>query len=325
MDPAVAPIDLTIVVVNWNARAYLRGCLRSIIEQTRESSYEIVVVDNNSTDGSQEMLAAEFPDVIGILNEDNRGFAAANNQALRLARGRYVLLINPDTLVLDGAIDECVAYADELSGQRIGVLGCQVWEDTDTIQKTCFRFPSPLNTLLDLLTCTSRFPQSRFLGRSEMGSWDRCDEREVDVVSGTFMLVRSDALEDVGPMDDRYFMYAEEADWCYRFWARGWRCLFTPRARIMHLEGGGRSTQRSAAVSANMYLQLQKSLLRFHRKNRGLLDWALAQAVYAVLMPIRAAVFAVLALVGRRDDRRVKLLQAVTVTRYHLLRIEPQI
>ena len=325
MDSAVSPIDLTIVVVNWNACAYLRGCLRSIIEQTRVCAYEIVVVDNNSTDGSQQMLTEEFPDVVGILNRDNRGFAAANNQGLCLARGRYVLLINPDTLVLDGAIDKCVAYADERSGQRIGVLGCQVWEDADTIQKTCFRFPSPLNVLLDMLTFTSRFPQSRFLGRSEMGSWDRCDEREVDVVSGVFMLVRRDALDDVGPMDDRYFMYAEESDWCYRFWKRGWRCLFTPRARIMHLEGGGRSTQRDALVSAHMYLQLQKSLLRFHRKNRGPVDWALTQAVYAAVMPIRAVAFAVLALVGRREDRRVKLRQAVTATRYHLLRIEPQL
>ena len=297
----------------------------SIIEQTRETSYELIVVDNDSTDGSQQMLAEEFPGVIGILNRYNRGFAAANNQGLRRARGRYVLLINPDTLVLDGAVDKCVAYADELDGRRVAVLGCQVWEDADTIQRTCFRFPSPLNILLDMLTFTSRFPRSRFLGRSEMGSWDRCDEREVDVVSGVFMLVRRDALDDVGPMDDRYFMYAEEADLCYRFWKHGWRCLFTPRARIMHLEGGGRSTQRNALVSANMYLQLQKSLLRFHRKNRGPVDWALTQAVYAVVMPIRAAAFAILALGGRGDERRVKLRQAVTATRYHLLRIEPQL
>jgi hypothetical protein len=156
-----------------------------------------------------------------------------------------------------------------------------------------------------------------------MGWWDRRDERDVDVVSGMFMLVRREALEQVGPMDDGYFMFAEEADWCYRFWKHGWRCRFTPRARIMHLEGGGRSTQRSPAVSASMYVQLQRSLLQFHRKNRGPASWALAQAVYAIVMPIRSVIFALVSALRRTDDSRLKRLQATAATRYHLLRIEP--
>jgi len=119
-------------------------------------------------------------------------------------------------------------------------------------------------------------------------------------------------------------MYAEETDWCYRFWAHGWRCLFTPRARIMHLDGGGKSSQRTPQVSTTMYLQLQKSVLHFHRKNRGLLDWVVAQAIYAVMMPIRTAIFALLSLAGQRDPTRLKLRQAATASRYHLLRIEPR-
>jgi len=317
-------VDVSIVIVNWNAVDYLRGCLRSIAEQTRACTYEVIVADNASTDGSQELLRSEFPAVRAILNDANHGFAGGNNQGIAVARGRYVLLLNPDTVVLDGAIDKCVAYADELRDAKIGVLGCQVWEDADTIQKTCFQFPSPLNILLTTLGLTSRHPRSRFLSRSEMGWWDRRDEREVDVVSGMFMLVRRDALDEVGPMDDGYFMYAEEADWCWRFWKRGWKCVFTPRARIMHLEGGGKSTQRSAVVSAGMYVQLQKSILQFHRKNRGPLSWAAAQAIYAVVMPVRSAAFALMALAGRGDRRRLQLRQALAATRYHLLRIEPQ-
>lgn len=315
------PVDVSIVIVNWNAGEYLRGCLRSIAEQARSSSYEVIVVDNNSSDGSQDMLNAEFPSVTAIFNEGNPGFAGANNQGIAVARGRYVLLLNPDTLVLDGAVDRCIAFADEGAEERVGVIGCQVWEDEDTIQQTCFSFPSPLNTLLNMSGLTRRYPSSRFLGRAEMGWWDRRDERDVDVVSGMFMLVRREALDEVGPMDDSYFMYAEEADWCYRFWQHGWRCRFTPQARIMHLEGGGRST---ALVSANMYVQLQKSSLKFHRKNRGPLSWALAQAVYAVLMPIRSAAFATLAWTSRSERSRQKFLQAAAATRYHLLRIEPQ-
>jgi GT2 family glycosyltransferase len=322
--PPAEPIDVSIVIVNWNARDYLRDCIRSIVEQTRACSFEIIVADNRSTDGSQEMLRSDFPAVHPILNEENHGFAGGNNQGLAVARGRYVLLLNPDTLVLDGAIDKCVAHADALAEAKVGVLGCQVWEDEDTIQKTCFQFPSPLNSLLTMLGLTSRYPESRFLGRSEMGWWDRCDEREVEVVSGMFMLVRREALEQVGPMDEGYFMYGEEADWCYRFWKAGWKCLFTPRARIMHLEGGGKSTQRSALVSAQMYVQLQKSILRFHRKNRGMVSWALAQAVYAVVMPLRSAAFGAMALAGRSERRRLKFVQAMAATRYHLLRNEPQ-
>jgi GT2 family glycosyltransferase len=315
-----APVDVSIVIVNWNAKDYLRDCLRSIAAETRACSYEVIVADNNSTDGSQEMLRAEFPDVHAILNETNFGFAGGNNQGLAVARGRYVLLLNPDTLVLDGAIDTCVAYADGLRDARVGVLGCQVWEDAETIQQTCFKFPSPLNLLLSMLGLERRFPSSRFFSRAEMGWWDRRDERDVDVVSGMFMLVRREALEQVGPMDDGYFMYAEEADWCFRFWQHGWACRFTPRARIMHLEGGGRSTR---LVSANMYVQLQKSILRFHRKNRGPVAWALAKLIYAVVMPARSAVFSALAVLGRRDRWRAKSAQALAATRYHLLRIEP--
>jgi GT2 family glycosyltransferase len=314
-------VDVSIVIVNWNACAYLRNCLRSIAEHAHARTYEVIVVDNNSSDGSQEMLRTEFPDVIAVLNEDNPGFAGGNNQGLRIARGRYVLLLNPDTLVLDGAIDTSVECADTLRDRKVGVIGCQVWEDAATIQKTCFRFPSPLNTFLNLLGLTRKFPNSRLLGRAEMGWWDRRDEREVEVVSGMFMLVRREALEQVGPMDEGYFMYAEEADWCYRFWQAGWKCLFTPRARIMHLDGGGKSAEQ---VSAKMYVHLQKSILRFHRKNQGMLAWALAKVFYAVLMPTRAATFGLLTLVDRSERRRAQYVQTAAATRYHLLRIEPQ-
>lgn len=320
------PLDVSIVIVNWNAREFLRDCIGSIIEQTRELSYEIIVVDNNSVDGSQQMLRSEFlpphGQVHAILNEVNRGFAGGNNQGMRIARGRYVLLLNPDTLILDGAIDACVAYADQLPD--VGVLGCQVLEDKDTIQSTCFTFPSPLNVLLTTTGLNQRFPHSRVFGRAKMGWWDRRDEREVDVVSGMFMLVRREALEQVGLMDDGYFMFAEEADWCYRFWKKGWRCLFTPRARIMHLDGGGKSTQRDANVSTTMYVQLQKSVLLFHRKNRGLLSWACAKMIYLATMPYRWMVCRLMLALGKGEAWRRKAVEAAAALRFHVFKSEPQ-
>lgn len=324
MNGIVQPVDVSIVIVNWNAKQYLRDCLRSIYDQTRARTFEIIVVDNDSKDGSADMLREEFPGVHAIINRKNHGFAGGNNQGLKVARGRHALLLNPDTVILDGAIDTCIEYADSLGGQKIGIVGCQVWEDLQTIQRTCFQFPSPLNVLLNTLGLTARFPKSRFFGRADMGWWDRRDERDVDVVSGMFMLVRRDAIEQVGLMDDSYFMYAEEADWCYRFWKAGWKCVFTPRARILHLEGGGKSTQKTGRVSANMYVQLQKGTLQFHRKNRGPISWALAKAIYTVLMPIRSALFALMATFGANERWRARFVQAAAATRYHLLQIEPR-
>src|SRR6476659_1197099 len=128
-------LDVSVVVVNWNAEQFLRECLRSIEDETR-AEYEIIVVDNASRDNSLKMLRHEFPNVAVIANKDNKGFAAANNQGIALARGRYILLLNPDTVILRGAIDKTVAFADARPG--VGCVGCQVLEDAQTIQRTCF-------------------------------------------------------------------------------------------------------------------------------------------------------------------------------------------
>ena len=174
-------VDVSIVVVNWNAKSLLRDCLRSISDQT-QVTHETIVVDNASHDGSTEMVRCEFANVILVADSENRGFAAANNQGIALAKGRYILLLNPDTLIVDGAIDKTVAFADARPG--IGCVGCQVLEDEYTIQKTCFGFPSPLNTLLALSRLAALFPQSRFFGRQWMGWWDRKVEREVTSFPG---------------------------------------------------------------------------------------------------------------------------------------------
>src|SRR5437667_5264269 len=144
--PAPRTIDVSVVIVSWNTREDLRRCLASVERETRQAALEVFVVDNASADGSAAMVRAEFPRVTLIANPDNRGFAAANNQALCRARGRYLLLLNPDTVVLEGAIDKTVRLADR--DPTVGVLGCQVLLDGDEVQRTCFRFPSALGQLL---------------------------------------------------------------------------------------------------------------------------------------------------------------------------------
>ena len=311
-------MDLSIITISYNTRAMTLECLRSVYAQTRETSFEVVVVDNASRDGSAAAIAATFAQVHLIRNDENRGFAAANNEGLRVARGRYVLLLNPDTLVLGDGLRKMVAYMD--AHPDIGCAGCQVLLNETEIQQTCFRFPSPLNVLLDLTGLARLFPRSRLCGRYWMGSWDRESERDVDVVSGMFMLVRREALAQVGLMDEDYFVYAEEADWCYRFWKHGWRCVFTPVAQIIHREGGGQSTRQ---VSARMYVQLQKSILIFHRKNRGRAAWLATKMMFSLVMLARWGIFGVAAAFPRGERLRAKVQQTAAAARFHWLGCEP--
>lgn len=244
------------------------------------------MVDNASGDGSAAAVAAEFPQVHLIANADNRGFAAANNQALRLARGRYFLLLNPDTLVLDSAVGKMTAYMD--AHPDVGIAGCQVLIDEHTVQQTCFRFPNPWFHLLRATGLPALFPRSVVLNPDRYGGWQRDSERDVDVVSGMFLLVRRTAVEQVGLMDEDYFVYAEETDWCFRFWRHGWRCRFAPIAQIIHRDGGSHSTKQ---VSVLMFVQQQKSILIFHRKNRGWWSWAATKVLITVSMLPRYVIF----------------------------------
>ncbi len=309
-------VDVSLVIVNWNTRDDLRTCLRSVFDETKDVSIEVFVVDNASADGSAQMVRSEFPAVTLVANDTNRGFAAANNQGLARAAGRYALLLNPDTSVVDGAIGRTVRIADADTG--IGVLGCQVLLDEHEIQPTCFRFSSAfdeflINTGLDRLV-----PASWFGGGPGMRTWDRRSARDVEVVSGMYMLVRREAMAEVGVMDDAYFVYAEEADWCFRFKKAGWRCAFTPEARIFHHDGGGKSTSQ---IRAKMYVQLQKSILIFHRKNLGWASFAAVKSVYVVTNAVRVALFGLESVFAA--GARAKARCAWAALAYQLCGVEP--
>ena len=305
-------IDLSLIIVNWNTRDLLRDCLSSARSGFGELAGELIVIDNASSDGSARMITEEFPDVRLIANNDNRGFAAANNQGLRVSRGRYVLLLNPDTVVLDDVLSRTVEWAD--GHADAGVVGCQVLESATTVQRTCFRFPSPLNTLMWVSGLSGRFPRSRLAGRAAYGPWVRHECREVDVVSGMFMLVRREALDQVGLMDEGYFVFTDETDWCRRFRDAGWRCVFAPVGRILHVDGGSKSTDQ---VSVRMYVEMQKGILRFHRKHLGLAGWAMAKALFAGSMAARAVWWRLFA----THPHKTKL--ALAATRFHWRGVEP--
>jgi len=262
-------VDVSIIVVAWNVKDLVRDCLKSVYEQTRDISFEVIYVDNASKDGTAEMVANEFPQVRIIRNNENKGFIIANNQGIEIAKGRYVLLLNSDTIVLDNAIAKTVRFAD--SHPDAAVVGCRVLNPDRTLQRTCFMYPSPLNMLLSAIYLYKIFPRSRFFGRELMTWWDYNDVREVQSVCGCFSLVRNKAIDKIGYMDPTYFVYGDDPDWCYRFKKSGWKIMFTPQAEIIHY--GGQTTKQKAD---RFYLQLHAAKLLFIKKHKNGLKFPLA-------------------------------------------------
>jgi len=253
--------DLSVIIVNWNVRDLLRRCLHSILANLPACQLEIIVVDNGSTDGSPEMVRTEFPQVHLMANPDNRGFTAANNQGLAVARGRYVLLLNPDTEVVGDALETLVAFAD--AHPDVGVVGPQLLNPDGTVQSSRRRFPTLATALLES-TWLQPYAPRRLLARYYV--LDRPDDevQDVDWVTGAALMARREAVEQVGPLDEGFFMYSEELDWCRRFRAAGWRVVYLPTARVIHHEG-----KSSEQVLPARHIHFQTSKIRYFRKYHG--------------------------------------------------------
>ncbi len=289
-------MDVSIIIVAWNVRDLLYDCLKSVYNETKEIEFEVIYVDNASEDGSVEMARKEFSEVRIIENEDNEGFIKANNQGIEIATGRYVLLLNSDTIVLDNAIAKTVKFADE--HPNAAVAGCKILSFDRTLRRDCFLYPSALNMFLSATYLNKIFPKSRFFGREGMTWWDFDEVREVETVCGCCALVRRAAIEQVGVMDPTYFVYGDDPAWCYRFKKAGWKGMFTPDAEIIHL--GGQNTKKAAD---RFLLQLHGSKLIFVRKHRGKLSFLLACLATACFFFLRIPYWTVAGLISRKDGR----------------------
>lgn len=286
--------DLSIVIVNWNTRDLLRACLASLSDAARRIACEIIVVDNASTDGSAEMVRTAFPHVRLMALPENVGFARANNLGFAHAQGRYFLLLNPDTWLPPGALDEMTALMDRMPD--VGILGPRLLNADGSLQPSCSRFPTLLNIALDCWGVSRIAPRNRVLARFKMTWWAHDTARDVDQPSGACLLVRREAWDDAGPLDERFFMYFEEVDFCWRVRQAGWRIRFTPMPQITHY-GGQSSLQNLDARIAQRYA----SLVSFFRKQYGpLTTWVLCAAIAPAALA-RAALAALrAALAGQR-------------------------
>lgn len=291
--------DVSVLIVSWNTRDLLVLCIESVFSSTRAVSLEVIVVDNASSDGSPEAVRQRFPEVNLLPNPDNRGFAAANNQGIHVARGRYVLLLNSDTILLERCLDKMVAFAD--AQPRAGAVGCRVLNPDRTVQPSCMTFPCLLN-LAVLSMCLHRvLPRSRLFGRPQMTWWTYDEIREVEYIKGCFLLVRREAVKEVGLLDERFYMFGEEADWCCRMRKASWRVVFSPCGEIIHY--GSAST---CQVEHNMVLQQWGSMLGFVRKHHRYSYYIACSVLVGVFFGLRAVGCAVLSLLLPR--RRAWLL-----------------
>ena len=268
---------VTVVVVSYQCRAALAGCLGSLDRERANVPLEVIVVDNASRDGTPEMIAGRFPWVTLLRNDANVGFASAANQGMRSSSGTHMLLLNPDMLVPPGAIAGALAELER--HPDVGMLGVKLVRPDGTFDHACKRgFPTIPSALAYFLRLDRIWPRSERLARYTAGQLAENETGPVDAVNGAFMLIRREAAESVGPIDERYWMYAEDLDWCHRFWKRGWKVLYWPGAEVIHWKGGSSGDVRSwplnRAFHRSMWLFYEKHHAPRHPKALSYPVWA---------------------------------------------------
>ncbi len=270
-------IKLSIIIVNYNVRDFLHHAIVSLRRALKGIRSEIVVVDNASDDGSVEMIRQHFPQIQLIVNKTNVGFARANNQALRRARGRYILLLNPDTIVQEDTLRVMLTFFDE--NRDVGLAGCKILNPDGTFQLACRRsFPTPWVAFTRLIGLSKLFPKSRMFGRYNLTHLNPDETYEIDAVSGSFMMFRRSVYERVGGLDEEFFMYGEDIDWCYRIQQAGWKIFYVHSTQIIHYKG--ESTRRSSIDEIRMFYDAMHLFVRKHLVRSLLLSSILSIGIH---------------------------------------------
>jgi len=258
-------MDLSIIIVNWNSRDYLKKCIASILSEMRDVEFEIVVIDGASFDGCDKMLREYYPQVRFIQSERNLGFAKANNEAFKLSCGRHLLFLNPDTEIEGDSVQVLLNHLESLPGA--GCVGPRLLNTDKSIQTSCIRkFPTILNQVLDAEVLKKWFPLSGLWGMAPL--FDRFETPvEVDAVSGACLMINRSVFKAVGSFSVDYFMYAEDIDLCYKIRKAGWKSYFVPMAAIIH-HGGGSSSKND--VNTFSSIMMVESRWRFFRKTHSI-------------------------------------------------------
>ena len=293
-------MTLSIVIICWNDLKVIKDCLTSIYAETKDIEFEIIVSDNASTDGAIEYIRQQFPEVRIVSNGANLGFAKGNNAGIRVARGKYVLILNPDTIIHDSALPKLVAFAEKHA--EAGAFGCRVLNPDGTDQGPAVPLPTVVGTLLSA-------PVLRWLGyfsaallADRYPGWDGTSPREIGRQSGCCILVRRDLLNELNGFDERFFYHCEETDLCCRIWKAGWKILFCPDAVITHL--GGQSVGRFPIRFA---LETFRSRYRYFYKHFGVNGLIRFRRITLMHLWLRRVGYGALALLKNSDSLKNRL------------------
>lgn len=303
-----AGMDLSAIIVNWNTRQLVLESLQSLYRATGDFSMEVFVVDNGSTDGSVEAIRTAFPRVILVENTKNIGFARANNAALHRARGKYFLLLNTDVILQGDAVAALLEFMEKTP--QAGIVGAQLLNPDGSEQNSFDNFPTLLsegiNKSLLRMFFPNRFPSKRLSFSSPAA---------VESVIGACMMVRKDAVDEVGPMDGDYFLFMEETDWCFRMRERGWKVYLIPQARAVHLQGG-----TAGRVKAQAKVEYYRSRYLFFRKNRSSFDVGVLGGMLLLKVSMSLLVHSIICLFTLFQDRkaRQKLANTWKLFAWHL-------
>jgi N-acetylglucosaminyl-diphospho-decaprenol L-rhamnosyltransferase len=284
---ALDTIDVSICIASWNVKELLRDCLNSLKANAGDVRYETIVIDNASSDGSADMVRAEFPWVTVVDPKQNLGFGRANNLAYEHSTGRWVLLLNPDTVVLDRAVEKLVRFADQ-HPEAAAVGGRTLKKDGVSLERSCcWGSPGIWPLFCKSLGLHILFKNSALFNREAMDYWQRDSVREVGVITGCCLMIRQDVYERTGGFDEHFFMYAEETDLCWRMKRQG-KLLFCPEAQIIHLVG-----ESAKKAASNRLFHINRALLKLFRKHHGKGYMMLANFLMVVFYAVRVPVLAI--------------------------------
>jgi GT2 family glycosyltransferase len=309
---------ISVVIVTWNGKRYALECLASLRENTGSLPLEVIVVDNHSTDGTLEEIRKLFPEVILIENDSNLGFAKANNIGLAMARGRYLCLINSDVVVPPGCVENMMSFME--GNSDIGMLGPKMRAPNGGVGHSVMQLPTVWNTLCSSLGLHNIVPKSKIFGGFLMNDFPYDSIADVEVLTGWFWMIRRRAFEDVGGLDEQFFMYGEDIDWSYRFHKANWRVVFFPQSEALHYGAAS-----SAQSPTRFYVEMRRANLQYflkHYGNKGAVGYKLAVLVHEL---VRIAGYAIVyccrysrrPLAGSVINRSVSSIRWLVGTRQH--------
>jgi GT2 family glycosyltransferase len=260
-------IQLSIIVVTWNCRQFIPAFVESLGDRLNDPTTQILVIDNDSADGTADLIEQNYPQIELVRTGKNLGFSRGNNLGLSLAKGDWIALVNPDVKVLPGCIDSLMDWMEH--HPDIGLIGPRMFESDGIVHRSTMRFPTAWNCFCDALALHAMFPGSRIFQSYHTKDFPENKTEDVDVLNGWFWLTRRSALDAVGPLDESFFMYGEDIDWCRRFGDAGWKRVYFAGAASIHYGGGS-----SSNAPIRFYVEQQRALLQYFSKHHNLANRA---------------------------------------------------